>query len=149
MDLESKVKERKFEVIRSYAKIWTMPIKIYAIENTKLIVPINIWDILFFIAWVFIFIVLNFVLKPVQSVPFAVKYIILPYVFMKFLSMVKLEGKQPHKYFYDAILFSLKPKKYEYFRRVGNLKRINFGKIKIIFTERKNSNANKISNKIF
>jgi len=131
---DNKVKETRVEVVRSYAKIWTMPLKIYAIEKTKLIVPVSLWDALFFIIWELIFLTINYLVPPFHDFPNTLKFGLIPYLLMKFMSMVRLEGKQPHKYFFDLLVFLILPKKYEYFEASNNkLKRFNFNNTKIYF----------------
>jgi len=134
-NMDNKIKSTRCEVIRSYAKIWTMPLKIYAIEKTKLIIPINIWDMLFFIFWELIFLILNYLIP--NNIPNSLKFGLIPYLLMKFMSIVKLEGKQPHKYFYDLLVFLILPKKYEYFEPTKKPKNIKFDNCKIYLSLRK------------
>lgn len=138
------IKEPRIEVVRSYAKIWTMPLKIYAIEKTKLIIPVSLWDALFFIIWEFIFLIINFLVPPFHSVPNTIKFILVPYLLMKFMSLVKLEGKQPHKYFFDLLVFMVLPKRYEFFKPIGTkLKKFNFNNTKIRFATYEIKHENK------
>lgn len=131
---DKRIETTRSEEVRSYAGIWTMPLKIYAIEKTKLIIPVGIWDALFFVVWELIFLMIDFFVPMFKSVPISVKFVLLPYVLMKFMMFVKLEGKQPHKYFYDLLIFSIFPKKYEYFEPSKELKKISFKNSKIYFT---------------
>ena len=61
---EKKIIETRYEIVRSYAKIWNMPLKIYAVEKTKLIIPISVWDALFFVFWELIFLIINYLVFP-------------------------------------------------------------------------------------
>lgn len=132
---DQRIQEPRVEEIRSYAKIWTMPLKIYAIEKTRLIIPVSLWDAVFFIIWELIFITLNFLVPPFHSVPNTIKFLLVPYLLMKFMSLVKLEGKQPHKYFFDLLVFMALPKRYEYFESSElKLKKFDFNNEKVRFT---------------
>jgi hypothetical protein len=109
--------------LRTYNKLWKMPFKIYSIDNLKLIVPINPWNILVFgIALVFI-LLLSKILFFIK-IPFIFKYAIFPWAVTKIADTVKLDGKKPYKYFFDMARFSLNPKCYERFKplSIDNLK---------------------------
>jgi hypothetical protein len=127
------MKEYRSEEIRTYTNIWKMPIKIYSIEKTKLAIPVGLYDLVLFCIWELFFIVLNS-FEFFKGVPNTLKFFLFPFVLMKIMSVIELEGKSPHRYFFDLVLFWIIPKQYEYFRPIKKEKSLKFEKSKIYFT---------------
>jgi len=106
-------------ILKTYSKLWNMPFKIYSIDNLKLIVPVKPWEALVFIVcllfMVLISSIMSFINIPI-SIPWIVKYVLLPYGLMKLVENLKLDGKKPYKFLFDLFIFLLKPKRYERFK---------------------------------
>lgn len=118
--------ERDFVILRTYEHVWNTPFKIYSIENIKLWVPINPWDLLYIGGGVLLSFILDRVLPFYGYLPFIVKYIVVPYLFKLFLSKVKLDGKRPHKFFFDYLVYLVSSKEFERFQSVDRRVKIRF-----------------------
>jgi hypothetical protein len=123
-------------VLRTYDKLWNIPYKIYSIDNLKLIVPLNPWDLLIFIVALIFMILISKVLFFIK-LPFVFKYILIPWAVTKIIDNVKLDGKKPHKYFFDMVMFFVQSKKYERFKPLA---KDNLKGFKEDFLIRKNKN---------
>jgi hypothetical protein len=132
----NKLKEPRKEILRPYTKLWNTPFKIYSIDNMKLFHPINPWDALYIMIGIIIMVLFD-KLYP-GEIPFIIKYIVLPYLFMKFLTNIKLDGKKPHKYFWDLFVFQFfSYKQYERFRPVKKQQLKGFVGEKIVYRYKK------------
>jgi hypothetical protein len=140
--MEDKIIETRREYVPAYSKIWNMPIKIHAIEGTKLLIPLSIWDIFFYFIGFLIMFLLNMVFPFIQGLPLLFKYIFIPWFLMKFMLFSGLEGKQPHKYFWDLLVYLALPKNYEYFKVSKYPKKIKFKNQKIYFSVKKRGKEN-------
>lgn len=121
------MKEANQVILRTYKSVWDFERKIHSFEGIKLLIPININDALYFLIGVVIMAVFSKVMPFVSKVNFAVRYLIAPYGIMKYLTKQKLDGKYPHKFFFDLIIYTISPKKYYRFRpREEYKKKINF-----------------------
>jgi len=109
--------------LSTYNKLWKMPFKIYSIDNLKLMVPLNPWDVLVFFICIILMAILGKILFFIK-IPFIFKYGIFPLAITKIVDNVKLDGKKTYKYFYDMARFLILPKKYEHFKafKQDNLK---------------------------
>lgn len=132
----NKLKEPRKEILRPYTKLWNTPFKIYSIDNMKLIIPINPWDAVYvMVGIVFMILIDKLVLG---EIPFIIKFILFPYLLMKFLTSIKLDGKKPHKYFWDLFVFQFfSYKRYERFRPVKSRALKGFVGEKIVFRYKK------------
>lgn len=83
----------------SYNKVWKFEKKIYAIMNLVLPVPISTNDALYFGFSFAVMYIMGRMLPLVESIPAAIRCLIIPYGMMKFLTKKKLDGKNPIKYF--------------------------------------------------
>jgi len=102
-------------VLRTYSKLWKIPFKIYSIDNLKLLIPINPWDVVVFSICLIFITLVGKVLFFIE-IPFVFKYGIFPWAFTKLIGTVKLDGKKPYKYFYDMFIFRISTMKYERFK---------------------------------
>jgi hypothetical protein len=108
-------KEHKI-TIRTYASIWNIQTKIYSIDNIKLIVPVSIWNVLYYMIG---FVIITAV-DHVVNVPGFIRFGLFPMFFVFVLTKVKLDGKKPHKFFIGLFRYILNPKEYEFFRAKTN-----------------------------
>jgi hypothetical protein len=113
-------------VLKTYQKLWKMPFKIYSIDNLKLLIPVNPWDVAVFSLAALFMILISKILFFIK-IPFVLNYIIIPWIITKIADNVKLDGKKPYKYFWDLLNFHLIPKEYERFKplRKDSLKGFN------------------------
>lgn len=120
--------EEKEEVIlRTYNSLWKIDRKIYHIENLKLLFPVSINDGLYFIFSFGISVLASKIIPGYEKLHFIIRYGIIPYALMKILTKQKLDGKYPHKFFYDYIVYCIEPKKYERFKPIDEIKKVKFG----------------------
>ncbi len=116
MENESRV------ILRTYKSVWKIPRKIYSIDNIKLFVPVDVEQAMYFIASLCITFLLLKILPFLNSLPFVLKYAAIPYGLMKFFTKQKLDGKLPHKFFFDYIVFLFSPGKLSRFRVADEFK---------------------------
>lgn len=121
--------ERDYVILRTYENVWKTPFKIYSIENFKLWVPINPWELLYFLFGLVVVFVLGRVLPFINAIPFIIRYIAIPFGIMKFFTKIKLDGKQPHKFIFDFLVFKAGNKRLERFQAVNEIKRIKFTRV--------------------
>lgn len=117
------MEERKEVILRTYKNVWKFEREIYSIEGIKLLLPVKPNEVLYFIISVVIAIFLVKLIPFMDKVNFVVKYGLVPLGIMKFLTKQKLDGKLPHKFFLDYIIYKLSPKRLEGFRSVDERKR--------------------------
>lgn len=85
-------------ILRTYNRIWKYERKIYALDNVRLPIPINPGEAVYFIIGLFITIFLLKILTFLNVIPFILRYTLLPYGLMKFLTKKKFDGKLPHMF---------------------------------------------------
>lgn len=117
---------REYVILRTYSSVWNVETKIYSIENFKLLVPIKPREAVYFILGFAITKLILTVLPFFQGVPFVIKWLLIPYGIMKFLTKQKLDGKLPHKFFIEYVMFKLGPKRFSKFKSVEEYKNIKF-----------------------
>lgn len=131
------MEDKDYVVLRTYNTVWKIDRKIYSIEGLKLLFPVSINDILYFAVSVFISILLVKFLPFYNKLNYIIKYVIVPYCLMKFLTKQKLDGKLPHKFFLDYLIYLIEPKKYCRFSPINDeKKKIKFSSL-IIFRNKK------------
>ena len=92
--------EKKQSVtVYSYRKVWFVEKKIYAFQNIVLPFPIAPYEVLEFLAVVGAMLVMGRIFPILNNIPVVLRYGMLPYVTVKYLMKVKLDGKNPVKYF--------------------------------------------------
>lgn len=112
--------------LKTYTNVWKFQKKIYAIDKIKLIVPINPEETIYFVISALITILLLRIFSFLNFIPFLIRYGLLPYLFMKFLTKTKLDGKMPHKFLLGYITYKTMPKKYARFQPVTEFKAGSF-----------------------
>lgn len=116
--------DRRNEVVlRTYKNVWRFEREIYSIEGIKLLLPVKPNEVLYFFISVAISILLVKIIPFLDRVNFVVKHGAIPFGIMKFLTKQKLDGKLPHKFFLDYIIYKLSPKKLERFKPVEEKKK--------------------------
>lgn len=81
--------------------------KIYAFQNIVLPFPIAPYEVLEFLAVVGAMLVMGRIFPILNNIPVVLRYGMLPYVTVKYLMKVKLDGKNPVKFFADTYVFCL------------------------------------------
>lgn len=129
----------KKEILRPYNKFWKTPFRSYSIDSIKLFVPVNPWELLYFLCGIIICIFLGKLVELTgYEIPAVIEYVVLPYLIMKFLANVKLDGKIPHKFFWDYFVYLVSPKEMERFSYIGRQKLSGFNQ-KIRFRRRESA----------
>lgn len=122
--------ERDFEIMRTYARAWQSEIVMYHLFGIPLWFPISARQAMFFIIGLsFTFTVSN-ILPGIKKIIFIgdpiLLYIVYPYLIMKFFTQLTLDGKPPHIYFKDQLIYLIQDKKYNMYRPVNLEKNIKF-----------------------
>lgn len=116
-------RDNNYVILRTYKSVWSFERKIHSIEGFKLWVPVSISNAGYFILGVLVTLILSKLLPFVNRVPFIVRYLIIPFGVMKYLTKQKVDGKYPHKFFYDLIVYLLSSKRYYRFRHIDTDKK--------------------------
>ncbi len=103
--------EQKKIKLYSYTKFWKTEKKIYSIQNFVLPVPVNPYDVLSFANVMLVMRILSGFLPTFAKIPFMVKYGIIPFVMSNYIMKMKLDGKNPIKYFGGIIRYLLTERK--------------------------------------
>lgn len=85
-------------ILRTYNRVWKYDRKIYALDSVRLPFPINPGDAIYFIIGLLITSILLKLLPFLNVIPFILRYSLLPYGLMKFLTKKKFDGKLPHMF---------------------------------------------------
>lgn len=91
----------------SYAKAWKVEKKIYNIQNIILPAPVNVWDAFYFgIAFLMMYF-LQKMFPVLTTVPAIIRLGGIPFGVMYYTRKVKLDGKNPLKYFAGYFMYLL------------------------------------------
>jgi hypothetical protein len=113
-------------ILRTYNSVWKIDRKIYSIEGLKLLFPVSINEVVYFGISIIISILLIKFVPFFDKLNFVIKFIVVPFGLTKLLTTVKLDGKLPHKFMYDYIVFIASPKQYCRFKPIDSYKKIKF-----------------------
>lgn len=108
--------QREKIMLRSYNRAWKYDRKLYAIDKIRLIIPINVDDAVYLAAGVLITILLLKIFPFLNEIPFIIRYVLLPYGLMKFLTKKKFDGKLPHKFLIGYFTYLIQPKAFSRFQ---------------------------------
>ncbi len=112
------MEEKNYVILRTYKNVWKFEREIYSIEGIKLLLPVKPNEVLYFLVSVMITILIVKIVPFIDRVHFVLKYGFLPYGIMKLLTKQRLDGKLPHKFFLDYIIFKFSPGQLEHFKTV-------------------------------
>ncbi len=98
------MEENKIKIF-SYAKVWKVEKKIYAISRFSLPRPISPYDLLAFAGVVLCMMLFSKLIPLLAVMPVIIRYIGIPYAIVAYLTKKKLDGKNPLKYFSGCILY--------------------------------------------
>ena len=89
----------------SYSKVWKIEKKIYSVQNFTLPVPIDPWQILYFVGtWIVCSVVFG-VIPGFTKIPVVLRSIALPLAISRFLMTKKMDGKNPLRFILGIIVF--------------------------------------------
>lgn len=97
--------EEKKVKIYSYTKVWKWEKKIYAISNIPLPVPVNPFDLLYFIGIALFMLILGKIIPSITAVPVVLRFVAFPYIVTNYLMKKKVDGKNPIKYFIGCMRY--------------------------------------------
>lgn len=129
-------------ILRTYNRVWKYERKIYTLDTVRLPVPINPSDAIYFILGLLITIMLIKLMPFLNAIPFILRYTILPYGIMKFLTKKKFDGKLPHMFLKSYIEFMQLPARISKFQGGTEFKKGKF--TKVVYRKRKIINATEI-----
>ena len=136
--------EKDYVILRTYKSVWKIDQKIYSIEGLKLLFPVSPNEVLYFAVSVAISILMIKIIPFYAKLHFVIKYVLVPYGIMQFLTKQKLDGKMPHKFLIDLVKYKLSPKKYYHFRPYEAGKKLRFLS-HVIFREYLAANKTKLA----
>ncbi len=94
-------------IIYSYAKVWKVEKKIYNLGNIIFPVPIELWNAVCFAGVVFVICIFQKIFPVITAIPVIVRLGVIPYGIMYLLRKIKLDGKNPVKYFAGVFVYLL------------------------------------------
>lgn len=101
----------------SYRKAWFVEKKIYTVQNIVLPFPVNPYELLEFIAVAGIMLMAGRIFPVLEKIPAVIRYAVLPYIVVKYLMKLKLDGKNPFKYLMSLVPYFVTRKLYvEHFK---------------------------------
>lgn len=121
--------EKEKDVLRTYSGTWKFERKIYAIDKIRLLVPINVDDAAYLILGLLITILLLKIFPFLNHIPAIIRYGLLPWGLMKFLTKKKFDGKLPHRFLLGYLEYLTLPKSFSRFENSGEYKKGRFEKI--------------------
>jgi hypothetical protein len=89
----------------SYSKVWKIEKKIYAVQNFTLPVPVDPWQILYFVGTWIVCSVIFGVIPGFTKIPVVLRSIALPLAISRFLMTKKMDGKNPLRFILGIIVF--------------------------------------------
>lgn len=116
--------EDKYVILRTYSKAWKIDRRIYSIEGVKLWFPISTTNAFYFSISMVTSIVLINIVPFYNNLNWIIKFGLVPYLLMKFLTKQKLDGKPPHKFFIDYLVYYFGPKKYNRFSSISTYHKV-------------------------
>ncbi|MCL1995514.1 MAG: conjugal transfer protein [Defluviitaleaceae bacterium] len=116
-------KDNDFILIHSYARVWRIEQKIYAIFNFVLPVPIYPRELLYFIGLLLLMFMFGGIFAPIQAIPAILRFFAIPFLLTKLLTKKKLDGKNPLKFFIGYVKFLFA--KNQYYERMHKFSKTN------------------------
>lgn len=118
--------ERECLILYTYKPVWKYEKTIHSIGDVKLWFAVPVNDAIYFVVSVCISALLIKFLPFYNRVNWVIKFGVVPFGIMKFLTKQKLDGKMPHKFFIDYVRYKTEPKKYCRFNAVSNETKYKF-----------------------
>ena len=111
-------KEKEYVILRTYKSVWSFERKIHSIEGLKLLIPVSINDALYFGVGLLLSLLMTKIIPLFSRINWVVRFGIIPFGLMKYLTKQKLDGKYPHKFFFDFFVYLMSPKKFYKFKEL-------------------------------
>lgn len=102
-------------LLRSYNRAWKYERKIYAIDKLRLIIPIAVEELEYFVVGLLLTLMLLKILPFLNELPFIIRFLLLPYGLMKFLTKKKFDGKPAHKFLIGYVQYLMLPNAFSRF----------------------------------
>ena len=118
--------EKKNNILRTYYRIWKYEKKIYAIDKIRLLIPVSVDDATYLVLGLLITMLLLKIFPFLNGIPFIIRYVLLPYGLMKFLTKKKFDGKLPHKFLLGYFEYLTLPKAFSRFESSREYKKGRF-----------------------
>lgn len=99
------MEENRTVKIFSYKKVWKVEKKIYSISNINLPVPVNPYDLGAFLGIALFMLLLGKIIPIVAAIPTVIRFVIIPYGISHYLMKMKLDGKNPFKFWLGCIIY--------------------------------------------
>lgn len=93
---KTQIVEQEQRVLRTYAKAWDFETVIYTVGDIALPFPINLTQLGFFGASLFLCFIIFAILPSFNIIPGVIKYLVLPFLLMKAATRLKVDGKKPY-----------------------------------------------------
>lgn len=116
-------------ILRAYNSAWKYEKKLYAIDKIRLLVPINVDDAAYFVLGLLITMLLLKIFPFLNGIPFIIRYVMLPYGLMKFLTKKKFDGKLPHKFLMGYLEYLMLPKAFSRFQACKEFRKGRFARV--------------------
>ncbi len=107
-----RMEENRSVKIYSYKKVWKVEKKIYSISNINLPIPVNPYDLLVFLGVAIIMLILGRIIPAVAAIPTVIRFVMIPYGIAHYLMKMKLDGKNPFKFWIGCIIYFFTTKGY-------------------------------------
>ena len=109
MENENKNEVRNSIILRTYSRAWNYEKKVYSFGDMRLPVAVNLTQMGYF----FIGLIIAFLMSKIpiiEEIPVLLRYLLLPFTIMKFLTNFKHDGKLPLKWIKDWFKYLKEPK---------------------------------------
>lgn len=124
------MENRDYEVMRTYARAWKTDIVMYHIFGIPLWFPFSLRQAGFFVVGLLITFSLSKIISGIKNIPLLGDPVLVyggyPFLIMKFFTQLTLDGKPPHTYFKDQLIFILQEKRYNMYSPVKKEKKIKY-----------------------
>lgn len=125
--MSNRATEQEAITLRTYAKAWKFDTVIYSMGDVNLPFPVNITQLGFFGIALLITLIICTIIPPLGKLPFALKFVVIPFLGMKAATSITLEGKPPHKWILGFLkYFFVQPKLVNKFKKYTEPKTFSF-----------------------
>lgn len=124
------IREKDYEVMRTYARAWKTDIVMYHLFGIPLWFPFSLRQAGFFVVGLLITFMLAKVIPGIKKIPILGDPVLIyggyPFLIMKFFTQLTLDGKPPHVYFKDQILFLMQEKRYSMYKPIAKEEKVKY-----------------------
>lgn len=116
------MEDREYEVLRTYARAWQTEIIMYHLFGIPLWFPISLRQAGFFMAGLSLTFTVSRFIPGIKEIPLMgdpiILYIVTPFLIMKFFTQMTLDGKPPHVFFKDQLLYLIESKEFNMYKPI-------------------------------